>query len=206
MPESKRPSQLDNEISIINGSEWLVVDNGSLVGRMLISRIKTIMSKADVGLSNVDNTTDANKPISIATQTALNGKSNTGHTHLVNDVPGLSTLIDAKADSVHGHAISDVTNLAEALNSKAGVDHTHDHTEVLGLDTAVDNAVALLVPDLVITAVGSQLANKSDVGHTHTSASVTDLSSVISTAIDSAIPNISASDIQDSLYIAELQW
>jgi len=33
--------------------------------------------KADVGLGNVDNTSDANKPISTATQTALNGKENT---------------------------------------------------------------------------------------------------------------------------------
>jgi hypothetical protein len=33
--------------------------------------------KADVGLSNVDNTSDANKPISSATQTALNGKQDT---------------------------------------------------------------------------------------------------------------------------------
>lgn len=32
--------------------------------------------KADVGLSNVDNTTDAAKPISSATQTALSGKAN----------------------------------------------------------------------------------------------------------------------------------
>jgi hypothetical protein len=32
------------------------------------------LSKADVGLGNVDNTSDANKPISSATQTALNGK------------------------------------------------------------------------------------------------------------------------------------
>jgi hypothetical protein len=30
--------------------------------------------KSDVGLGNVDNTSDANKPISTATQTALNGK------------------------------------------------------------------------------------------------------------------------------------
>jgi hypothetical protein len=37
--------------------------------------------KADVGLGNVDNTSDANKPISTATQTALNGKANTNHTH-----------------------------------------------------------------------------------------------------------------------------
>ncbi len=33
-----------------------------------------IINKADVGLSNVDNTSDANKPISNATQTALSGK------------------------------------------------------------------------------------------------------------------------------------
>jgi len=32
------------------------------------------LSKADVGLSNVDNTSDANKPISTATQEALNSK------------------------------------------------------------------------------------------------------------------------------------
>lgn len=34
-------------------------------------------TKSDVGLGNVDNTSDANKPISTATQTALNGKENT---------------------------------------------------------------------------------------------------------------------------------
>lgn len=32
------------------------------------------LSKTDVGLGNVDNTSDANKPVSSATQTALNGK------------------------------------------------------------------------------------------------------------------------------------
>jgi hypothetical protein len=32
------------------------------------------LTKADVSLGNVDNTSDANKPISSATQTALNGK------------------------------------------------------------------------------------------------------------------------------------
>lgn len=33
-------------------------------------------TKADVGLSNVDNTSDANKPVSTAQQTALDGKAN----------------------------------------------------------------------------------------------------------------------------------
>lgn len=44
--------------------------------------------KADIGLGNVDNTTDLNKPISTLTQTALNSKSNTGHTHTFSDITG----------------------------------------------------------------------------------------------------------------------
>lgn len=39
------------------------------------------VTKSQVGLGNVDNTSDANKPISTATQTALNGKANASHTH-----------------------------------------------------------------------------------------------------------------------------
>lgn len=39
------------------------------------------VTKGQVGLGNADNTSDANKPVSTAQQTALNGKSNTGHTH-----------------------------------------------------------------------------------------------------------------------------
>ena len=42
--------------------------------------------KGDVGLGNVDNTSDANKPISSATQTALNGKANTSHTHSASNI------------------------------------------------------------------------------------------------------------------------
>lgn len=41
----------------------------------------TGLTKTQVGLGNVDNTTDLNKPISTATQTALNGKADTGHNH-----------------------------------------------------------------------------------------------------------------------------
>lgn len=44
------------------------------------------LAKADVGLANVDNTTDANKPVSAATLTALNGKAATAHTHAAGDI------------------------------------------------------------------------------------------------------------------------
>lgn len=35
-----------------------------------------VVTKSDVGLGNADNTSDANKPVSTATQTALNLKAN----------------------------------------------------------------------------------------------------------------------------------
>ena len=53
-------------------------------GKALSANIS--LTKADVGLGNVDNTSDANKPISTATQTALNGKANTSHTHAAGDI------------------------------------------------------------------------------------------------------------------------
>lgn len=58
------------------------------------------LDKAAVGLANVDNTSDANKPISTATQTALNGKTDTGHTHTIANVTGLQGALDAKEATI----------------------------------------------------------------------------------------------------------
>lgn len=49
------------------------------------------LTKADVGLASVDNTSDANKPISVAVQTALNNKSDKTHTHTKANI-GLSNV------------------------------------------------------------------------------------------------------------------
>ena len=48
--------------------------NLSTLGNLTVSGTVSGVTKAMVGLSHVDNTTDANKPISTATQTALNTK------------------------------------------------------------------------------------------------------------------------------------
>jgi hypothetical protein len=58
--------------------------------------------KGDVGLGNVDNTSDANKPISTATQTALNGKVSsvsTANRVYVTDASGANTTL-AVSDTV----------------------------------------------------------------------------------------------------------
>jgi len=54
------------------------------------------VTKAQIGLGNVDNTSDANKPISTATQTALDGKANTSHTHTAAQITDLTATINGK--------------------------------------------------------------------------------------------------------------
>lgn len=51
-------------------------------------------TKADVGLDQVDNTSDLDKPLSNAIIAALSGKSPIGHSHVVGDVIGLEAEIN----------------------------------------------------------------------------------------------------------------
>ena len=51
------------------------------------------LAKSDVGLGNVDNTSDANKPISSTTQTALDGKASSVHTHTSSDITDFSSSV-----------------------------------------------------------------------------------------------------------------
>lgn len=60
----------DGSIAVLtNGSGFFLKTSGGPTNWQAVD-------KAFVGLGNVDNTSDANKPISAATQTALNGKAN----------------------------------------------------------------------------------------------------------------------------------
>ena len=76
------------------------------------------LDKSAVGLANVDNTSDANKPVSTATQTALNGKANTSHTHLVGDLTqsGATTGQVIKWNGVAWAAANQASNNDQTLN------------------------------------------------------------------------------------------
>ena len=75
------------------------------------------LDKAAVGLSNVDNTSDANKPISTATQTALNDKANLSHTHALSDLTQ-SSATNGQVPSWNG------TNWVPVTPSPGVTDHT----------------------------------------------------------------------------------
>lgn len=57
---------------LVSGANIKTIEGHSILGSGNVD-----ISKSDVGLSNVDNTSDANKPISLATQLALNSKEDT---------------------------------------------------------------------------------------------------------------------------------
>jgi hypothetical protein len=79
-------------------------------------------TKAQIGLANVDNTSDANKPISTATQTALDGKAAASHTHTKAQI-GLGS-VDNTSDA--DKPISTATQTA--LNAKADTTSLNAHT------------------------------------------------------------------------------
>lgn len=105
------------------------------------------VTKDQVGLGNVDNTSDANKPISNATQTALNGKfSATDGNALkqrVDNIPELvatDITVDSDNDSVNisldktsivdGTLSGTTINISSATTSKAGILTPADKTKI----------------------------------------------------------------------------
>lgn len=61
-----------------NGTESIVEIGGPPPVTSVAGKTGAVtLVKGDVGLGNVDNTSDANKPVSTATQTALDAKANT---------------------------------------------------------------------------------------------------------------------------------
>ncbi|HHA2886099.1 TPA: tail fiber domain-containing protein [Stenotrophomonas maltophilia] len=94
-------------------------------------------TKAQVGLDKVDNTADLDKPISTATQTALDGKAAASHSHTIANVTGLQAALDGKAAASHSHAIANVTGLQAALDAKANLSGAN-FTGPVGVGSAGD--------------------------------------------------------------------
>lgn len=98
-------------------------------------------TKGQVGLGNVDNTSDADKPISTAQQAALDnieteiqGKANSSHTHSQGQITGLSSALSAKANDnavVHlagGERITGVKTFTREVIAEDGVYGTANNT------------------------------------------------------------------------------
>jgi hypothetical protein len=123
------------------------------------------VTKAQVGLSNVDNTSDASKPISTATQTALDAKENTGvAAGLVSTHEGLSDphsqyITTAEGDAAYApiaHVGSGGASHVNATTSVAGFMSSADKTKLDGVTNdvfyettaAVNNSSGTILVDI----------------------------------------------------------
>jgi hypothetical protein len=78
-----------NSIPVVTTTGTQTLTNKTLTSPAITT--PTGIVKGDVGLGNVDNTTDANKPVSTATQTALNAKENTSNKGIANGYASLDS-------------------------------------------------------------------------------------------------------------------
>ena len=76
------------------------ISDSTTAGRTILTAADDAAQRTALSLGNVDNTSDVNKPVSSATQTALNGKANTVHTHAIADVTGLQAALDASSNNL----------------------------------------------------------------------------------------------------------
>jgi hypothetical protein len=102
----------------------------TVVGQSLEGIGNILLGKSDVGLSSVDDTSDLNKPISTATQTALNSKANTSHTHAIADVSNLQSSLDSKVDktttvnakTLNANVVLNTADIADSANKRYVLD------------------------------------------------------------------------------------
>lgn len=112
------------------------------------------LDKNSVGLNNVDNTSDANKPISTATQTALNAKLNSSEKGVANGVATLDATVKIPvaqiptlpyAPTSHTHTASQITDFTTAVQAvgdiryaEAGHTHPNATTSTAGFMSGAD--------------------------------------------------------------------
>ena len=125
---------------------------------------KPAYTASEIGLGNVDNTADIDKPISTATQTALEGKADTGHTHTVSDITDMPAYLTQETDPTvpawaksknkptytadevgaakkkHTHNVSDITDMPEWTKTENKPVYTASE---VGAATAADITAAV---------------------------------------------------------------
>lgn len=100
------------------------------------------VTKAQVGLGNVDNTSDANKPISNATQTALNGKfSATDGNALKQTIEDMPNLVVTEGSVSHKN-----NKISLSLRQQDLKDPVNADSILLTFNPATDSTAGIILP------------------------------------------------------------
>lgn len=168
-----------------------------------LADIRALVTLSYLGLDNVNNTSDLEKPISLAVKEALLGKAESGHvhafgeitglqeylvlnasnhTHGITAIDGLQLALDAKSDKTHGHSYGEITGLVDVLKAKAERVHGHSLSDVNGLPESIQN-------------LWSVLNNKAASEHTHLASDISDLANVVATQVAAAVSEQAVVDV-----------
>lgn len=148
--------------------------------KLSISDILELLTGADIGLDRVDNTSDLEKPISLATEQELNKKFDKevdtaadiqGLQSLLDkyrklsvlvpmgDVDGLVEALEGCAKRVHSHSRNEAW-LANIIEDFAPVDHNHRLNNLIGWSTFIEDLQVSLADRPTSSEVDAMLDNK----------------------------------------------
>ena len=155
----------------LNGKEATIV-SGTSAQYWRGDKVWTTLDKAAVGLNNVDNTSDANKPISTATQTALNGAAAAGFKNkIINGCMRISkrgggaavlgrNLLGADGISTFISGWSAITGAISTEQQIAPTRTSSGSTHYVTINTASGSAGLIQLNPRIEAADSAELANK----------------------------------------------
>ena len=129
------------------------------------------------------NSTSTNAVQNKVIKAALDGKSDSGHTHSYTDLTDLPT-IDSELNASSTNAIQNkvvataISGLESEISGKSDSGHTHSYSDLTDkpiIDAELSSTSTNAVQNKAVTTA---LAGKSDTGHTHTASDVTGLATV----------------------------
>ena len=199
------------------GVVYLVQDNAEY--QLTLATLLSILQASDVGLSKVDNTADAEKPVSQLQQQALDAKAEKNHGHLISNVEGLA---EALSKFVPLEVLNELLaalelKVASRVTNEAFEQYKTQIEEVFSQIAETDQSLSRRIAQLensgmgdyvttstfqntleqlqaaftqAITGVADGLKGKADKQHNHMAEEIVSLTEVIQTLIGQEIPFI----------------
>lgn len=162
---------------VSDGTNWSKIDNSDKVSSVNGQTGLVVLAKADVGLSNADNTNDANKPVSTAQQAALDLKASlltlaasTGATLVGWIQAGTSAIVRTIRDKLREQvSVYDFGAVGDGVaNDTAAVQAALDSLGSAGGTVLVPNGCVLLIDsDLIIPDNCALVGAKAILGRTY---------------------------------------
>jgi hypothetical protein len=140
---------LSSTDSLPEGSSNLYFTNSRASGASPVKSVagKTgiiTLSGSDVGLGNVDNTSDTNKPISLAVQSGLDLKAASVHSHIISEISGLQLSLDNKQSSGNYALVDSSANFSSLSVNSTVVSlsgHSHSYSDITNFSSGVASSL-----------------------------------------------------------------